>query len=124
MGRRKTIKIPITRNHDLLFRARAPCRDSTYAANDLLVFRFGGLRQINPELSKFVKLQDGPAKLKTVARIVGYLAFSSRDDDLLITHRLVVEVSLIREMKGVSLKIKSLRPDRWVKCGEGAKERK
>jgi hypothetical protein len=75
-----------------------------------LVFRFGSLRQITPELSEFVKLQDSPAKLKTVARIVGYLAFSSRDDDLLITRCLVVEVSLICEMKGVSLEIESLRP--------------
>jgi len=45
-----------------------------------------------------------------VPRVVGHLAFPSCDNDFLITRYLVVEVGLIREMKGIGLEIENPGP--------------
>lgn len=58
-----------------------------------------------------------------MARIVKHLAFPSRDPDLLITHYLVVEVRLIRETKGIGLKIENLGPGGRVEGNKSAKKR-
>jgi hypothetical protein len=68
-------------------------------------------------------LQDRPAKLETMARIVRHLAFPTQDPDLLITRYLVVEVRLIREMKGIGLKIENLGPGSRMEGNKSAKKR-
>ena len=89
-----------------------------------MVFRFANLGQIRAKFGEFVELQYCPDKLKTVARIIRHFAFPLSDHDFLVAHRFIVEVCLIPEMKGVGLKIESLRPRGWNECGEGAKGRK
>jgi hypothetical protein len=59
-----------------------------------------------------------------MARIIEYFAFPPRDGDLLIAGDLIIEVRLIREIKGVGLQIKRVRRWDWLECDGDAKERK